>query len=130
MTEQNYLVTNKIRKGMQNTFNIALVLITIGSLLLFAVYYQQSVRMSAVSVFYSNLWYNLEEVIRVKKEDFMLTQAQMIQASRFVVDVIERRNFNPQTLLSDEGSLQRFRENTIHLGKYVREWEQGGLPKT
>jgi hypothetical protein len=55
--------------------------------------------MSVESIFLAHTHSIVGDIIQVKKNDFMLSQNELKISQNLLVDIMERRNFNPASLL-------------------------------
>ena len=93
-----YLVQRKICRGMICTFVLSLIIIAVASSRFFSYFIDQTLGMSVSNMYLSHLNAMVQDVIQVKRNDFMLVQNELKIAGILLMDLIERNNFNARSL--------------------------------
>jgi len=82
-------------------------------------YLSFSLEISVENIFYTHIYQIMRDIIKLKKNDVLLSQNELNVAGPLIVEVIERKNFNPTFLLGPNEDLEPFKRLGGSLYKYV-----------
>lgn len=99
--QKTYLVQRRIRCAMIGTFVCSLMIILVASIIFFYMFLDDTLNLSVVSIFDAHTYSIVKDIIQVKRNDLMLVQNELKASSTLMIDLIERRNFNPYSLYQD-----------------------------
>ena len=114
------------------TFVVSLVLISSVSITFFFVFLDTTLKMSVESIFYAHTYSIVGDIIQVKKNDFMLSQNELMISQTLIRELIEGANFNFKSLGGPRlNDLTQFNQYTYSAYKYQKQWQaflDGGDP--
>jgi hypothetical protein len=87
---KSFVVRQKICRLMICAFGMVLVIIALISIIFFNSFVNKVLDMSVVNIFYVHTHSILNDIIQVKKNDFMLSQNELKISKILIVDIIER----------------------------------------
>ena len=99
--QKTYLVQRRIRRAMIGTFLCSLLIILVASIIFFYMFLDSTLDLSVVSIFDAHTYSIVKDIIQVKRNDLMLVQNELKASSSLLLDLVERRNFNPYSLYED-----------------------------
>ena len=126
-----YVVRQKICRGMICTFLLSLIIITVASLWFFIYFIDETLELSVTNTFLAHLNAMVQDVIQVKRNDFMLVQNELKIAGILIMDLIQRNNFNARSLGGPSlNDLTNFRANCESLYYTRRPGNSTSIDKT
>lgn len=111
--QKTFLVQRRIRRAMIGTFVCSLLIILIASIIFFYEFLDSTLNLSVVSIFDAHTYSIVKDIIQVKRNDFMLVQNELKASASLIVDLIDRKNFNKNSLYenSDLTRLEKYLRN-------------------
>ena len=97
---KRYVVRQKICEGLIGAFGVVLLLIAIISIMFFHQFLTRVLNMSVENIFFAHTHSILNDIIQVKKNDFKLSQNELKISQGLIVELIQRKNFNYESLTS------------------------------
>lgn len=64
----------------------------------FYIFLQDTLTFSIESIFYAHTQSIVEDIVQVKKNDFILSQSELKISKLMIMDLIENKNFNKRSL--------------------------------
>jgi len=107
-TSVTYVLGRKIFKALVLIFVVSFLLILGVSFIFFFVFMDSTLDVSVESIFYAHTYQTMRDIIKLKKNDFILSQNELRVAGPVIVDIIERKNFNASYLLGPNNDLEPF----------------------
>ena len=109
------------------TFIACFVLVLVLSYSFFFYYTDYTLDISVENIFYSHIYQIMRDIIKLKKNDFLLSQNELKAAGPMIVEIIERNNFNTTFLLGNNSDLKPFHKLGGNLWKYSAAFYNEGI---
>ena len=102
-----YLVQRHIRCSMIGTFVCSLLIILTASIAFFYMFLQRTLDISVISIFDAHTYSIVNDIVEIKRNDFMLVQNELMASGNIIVDMIERTRMNNMSLYEDFDPLDK-----------------------
>ena len=109
---------------MIGTFLCSLLIILIASIMFFYMFLDQTLNVSVLSIFYAHTHSIVQDIIQIKRNDFILVQNELKSSGSIILDIIEGKNFNKYSLYQDvdpnDSSVYDKEKTMSRIRKYLR----------